>query len=92
MQSKIGFLVHMGARDELNRLKWHPRLSLLDAKVTIVHRGAPGDVRVVEGNDIKELGRAFMRVASREGEVDIPYHRILRIEARGRTLWRKRGF
>ncbi len=82
-------MVGMGARETLNRLRWHPRLSLRDARVTIAHRGAPGDVRVIRGDEILELGRAFMRVASREGEVEIPYHRVLRIEVGGRTLWRK---
>lgn len=81
----------MGAREELNKLRWHPKLDLRDATVTILHRGAPGDVRTIIGDDIKELGRAFMRVLAPEGEVYIPYHRILRIEAGGRVLWEKRG-
>jgi len=80
----------MGAREELNKLRWHPRLDLRDARVTILHRGAPGDVRVIDGGDIRELGRGFMRVISPEGEVYIPYHRILRIEAGGGVLWEKR--
>jgi len=79
----------MGPRDTLNRLKWHSEFNLGDAKVTILHRGLPGDIRVIEGGDIKELGPAFMRVVTSEGEVQIPYHRILRIEAQGRTLWQK---
>jgi uncharacterized protein (UPF0248 family) len=81
----------MGPRDTLNKLRWHTKFNLRDAKVTIVHRGAPGDVKVIEGKDIRELGPAFMRVLTPEGEVQIPYHRILRIEAQGRTLWRKSG-
>lgn len=79
----------MGPRDALNKLRWHPEFNLRDAKVTIVHRGVPGNARVIEGNDIKELGPAFMRVVTPEGEVEIPYHRILRIEAREQTLWQK---
>jgi len=79
----------MGPRDTLNKLRWHPEFNLRDAKVAIVHRGIPGDVRVIEGKDIKELGPAFMRVITPEGEVQIPYHRILRIEAQGRILWQK---
>jgi len=79
----------MGPRDTLNRLRWHPEFNLGDAKVTILHRGVPGDIRVIEGKDIKELGSAFMRVVTPEGEVEIPYHRILRIEAQGRILWQK---
>ncbi len=81
----------MNPRETLKKLKWHPRLNLGQAKVTILHRGAPGDRRVIEGSDILELGRGFMRVASPEGEVEIPYHRILRIEAGRCVLWEKRG-
>jgi hypothetical protein len=79
----------MNARQILSKLRWHPEFDLQKAKVTIVHRGAPGDARVIKGDDIKELGPAFMRVVAPEGEVEIPYHRILRIEARRQVLWRK---
>ena len=81
----------MGPREVLNKLKWDPSFKLEDAEVTILHRGAPGEARVFRGSDILELGSGFMRVSSPEGEVSIPYHRILRIEARGRVLWEKRG-
>lgn len=81
----------MGPREVLSKLKWDPSFKLEDAEVTILHRGAPGDRRTFKGGDILELGRGFMRVRSPEGEVEIPYHRVLRIEARGRVLWEKRG-
>jgi len=74
----------------LGKLKWHPELDISQARVTIAHRGAPGDARVIRGDEIKELGRAFMRVKSGEGEVEIPYHRILRIEVGKKLLWRRR--
>ena len=80
----------MGPREVLNKLKWGSE-ALQSAQVTILHRGAPNDKRVIGGKDILELGRGFMRVVSPEGEVEIPYHRILRIEAGGRVLWEKRG-
>ena len=79
----------MGPREMLNKLKWGGEDELQSAKVTILHRGAPNDKRVIEGSDIIELERGFMHVVSPEGEVEIPYHRILRIEARGRVLWEK---
>jgi uncharacterized protein (UPF0248 family) len=80
----------MRPREVLNMLKWDPRFKFERAKVTILHRGAPGDVRVVCGDEILNLGRGFMRVASPEGgEVDIPYHRILKIEINGKVVWKK---
>ncbi|MDI6883895.1 MAG: RNA repair domain-containing protein [Hadesarchaea archaeon] len=74
----------------MNKLKWSGG-GIQDARVTILHRGAPGDKRIITGEDILELGRGFMRVVSPEGEVEIPYHRILRIELGDQVLWEKRG-
>ena len=79
----------MGPREVLNELKWHPKLKLRDARITIVHRGTPDNRRTIRGSEIVELGHSFMRVASAEGEVEIPYHRILKIEARGEVFWQK---
>jgi len=76
----------LGPREVLNRLKWSEG-SLDRARITIVHRGAPGDQRVIAGSDIVLLGRSFMTVRGAEGEVEIPYHRILRVEVDGRTVW-----
>lgn len=81
--------VKMGPREFLNKLKWHPDLDLDEAKVTIVHRGAPRDKRVIDGSEIVGLGRGFMSVGSDEEEVKIPYHRILKIEVPNKELWRK---
>ncbi|MFB0500753.1 MAG: DUF504 domain-containing protein [Candidatus Hadarchaeaceae archaeon] len=75
----------------MNKLKWGGEDELQSSRVTILHRGAPNDKHIIEGSDILKLGRGFMRVASPEGEVEIPYHRILQIEAHGHILWEKRG-
>lgn len=80
----------MNPRDVLNKLRWGGEDKLPGAKVTILHRGAPSDRRVINGTEILELGRGFMRVVSPEGEVKIPYHRILQIEVGGRVVWKKR--
>jgi uncharacterized protein (UPF0248 family) len=74
----------------LNMLRWHPKCNLREAKVTVLHRGAPRNIRVIEGREITELGPGFMRVAMPEGEVEIPYHRILQIEVRKQVFWKKR--
>jgi uncharacterized protein (UPF0248 family) len=87
LQSSAGF---MRPRDVLNRLKWASK-DLESSKVTILHRGAPSDMRIIHGKDVLELGHGFMRVVSPEGEVEIPYHRILLIEVGGRVEYRKRG-
>lgn len=75
-------------RDVLNELKWRHH-ALADAHVLYRHRGAPGDVRDVSGRDILDLGRSFFERRTRHGSASIPYHRVLAIEAEGRTLWKR---
>jgi len=81
----------MGPKEALNKLKWHSKFTLQNSKITIVHRGALGNIRVIDGADIIELGHSFMRVASPDGNVEIPYHRIIQTEVQGKILWQKRG-
>jgi len=72
-------------REVLNRLKWTEGESLDDATIWYVHRGAPGDVMKITGDRISSLGRGFFET----DEATIPYHRILRIDYRGRRLFEK---
>ena len=67
----------------LNRLRWKVGESLAEAVIWYVHRGAPGDVLKITGRDITSLGRGFFDTA----DATIPYHRILRIDYRGETLF-----
>lgn len=77
----------MGPRDVLNKLKWHPDMDLDKARVTIRHRGAPGDKLEISGENIRNLGSGFMRIKREDKIVRIPYHRILKIESSGKTIW-----
>ena len=70
----------------LNRLRWKVGESLAEAVIWYVHRGAPGDVLKITGRDITSLGRGFFDTA----DATIPYHRILRIDYRGETLFMRR--
>ena len=70
-------------REVLNRLRWKDGESLTEAVIWFVHRGAPGDVLKITGKDITSLGRGFFDTA----DAMIPYHRILRIDYRGETLF-----
>lgn len=72
-------------RNVLNRLRWTDGESLDDAIIWYIHRGAPGDNMKIRGSSLKELGRVFFETS----EASIPYHRILRIDYRGETLFEK---
>lgn len=69
----------------MNRLKWTEGESLADATIWYIHRGAPGDNVKIRGSSVKSLGRAFFETE----DATIPYHRILRIDYRGETLFEK---
>ncbi len=70
-------------REILNELKWRQETDLGEAEVTYVHRGAPGDIMVISGRDIKSLERSFFVTE----EATIPYHRILKISYKGKTIF-----
>jgi len=72
-------------REVLNRLRWTEGESLEEAVVWYIHRGAPGNVRKIVGASIIALRRGFFDT----DEATIPYHRILRIDYRGMTLFEK---
>ncbi|GAB4329276.1 MAG: hypothetical protein Kow0069_36720 [Promethearchaeota archaeon] len=85
----------MKTRQVLNRLFWDPhwRKFKRDVELVYIHRGNPGDVKVVAFEQIiKVLPSFFVHVDEVSGqEVQIPYHRILTIRNRatGAEYYRK---
>jgi len=72
-------------REVLNRLRWTEGESMEEAVVWYIHRGAPRDLMSIEGKDIVKLDKGFFETRG----ASIPYHRIVRIEYRGRTIFEK---
>jgi len=70
-------------REVLNRLRWADGESLDEARIVFVHRGVPGDLMEIRGSAVKSLDRGFFETV----DAMIPYHRIVRIDYRGRTLF-----
>ena len=79
-----------GPREVLNELKWRED-ALAEAEVWYVHRGAPGDARVVPGGAVADLQRSFLVLREDGRETMIPYHRVFRIARGGRSVWERRG-
>ncbi|MCK4928829.1 MAG: DUF504 domain-containing protein [Methanosarcinales archaeon] len=73
-------------RDILNEIKWKG-LDLALCDIHYIHRGAPGDTMIIQGSQIKTIGRSFYE--NLQG-TSIPYHRIFRIEFKGTTIYEKR--
>lgn len=72
-------------REILNRLKWTVGESLDDATIWYLHRGVPGDRLSMSGSTITSMDKGFFET----DEAVIPYHRILRIEYRGKIVFDK---
>lgn len=73
-------------REILNELKWKEGEDLRDAVIHYVHRGAPGDSKAVSGSDIISIGKFCFELDT--GSC-IPYHRVHRIEYRGRVIFNR---
>jgi len=83
-------------REILNGLKWSGSSpgGLESCEIEILHRGAPGDRRVIKGEDILDIAPRALIVrdeASPEGggEAVIPYHRVRAIRRGSEVLWKK---
>jgi uncharacterized protein (UPF0248 family) len=79
-------------RDILNRARWASE-DLHTLRVVVVHRGAPGDQRVIAGSSILDVQPEGIEVAPAEAEAEsvfVPYHRFLAIQAAdGGAIWDK---
>lgn len=78
----LGILM-ANTRDILNKLKWKKDLKLEDAEIWYVHRGAPNDTMIINGSDILNLEKSFMRTTI----AMIPYHRIFKIIYHGEVIF-----
>lgn len=76
------------AREVLNKLRWSA--GLRGCTVLIRHRGVPGDVKVLRGEFIKEVGRDYLTYVESGAEAFIPYHRVLEVrDSEGRVIFRR---
>ncbi len=74
-------------RDIFNEIKW--RFDLSRCRIYYVHRGAPGNVRTVEGSAIRNIDRSFLVLEGVAEDVYIPYHRIFRIEFNNHIIFER---
>lgn len=84
----------MDLRELLNGYKWGRSGRLEDLELEILHRGVPGDSRWLRGSDIVAVearGIVVAEAGSPEGGGTsvIPFHRVLAVVEKGRTLWRR---
>jgi len=80
------FVYMVNPRDVLNELKWHHRKDLDESEIWYIHRGAPEDTKIINGDEIKKIGRSFMYTEYGM----IPFHRILKIVHRGKIVFERK--
>jgi uncharacterized protein (UPF0248 family) len=89
----------MDLRDMLNARRWRDG-DLDRVEIDVVHRGAPGDQRTVYGDAITAVVAEGVRLRAShsswaaedetdDGEVFIPFHRMIRVRHPDGTLWEK---
>jgi len=61
-------------RDILNEFKWKNK-ELSKLTICFVHRGAPGDIKCVSGDEIVSVDRAYFSLK----KAMIPYHRVVSV-------------
>jgi len=71
------------AREVLNELKWRKDRDFSLVNVYIIHRGNPGDSKLLVGDEIHELNQLFFQTE----ETSIPFHRIYKITYDERTVF-----
>jgi len=64
----------------LNRLLWDSGMNRSDYELEYLHRGAPFDLKTISCALIEEVNPSgFIYKSKENGEVLIPFHRILKI-------------
>lgn len=72
-------------RDILNKLKWQKDFNLSLSEIWYIHRGAPDDTKIINGNDIVKLEKSFIKTTT----ALIPYHRIFKIVYKNNVIFER---
>lgn len=78
-------------RDTLNKIKWSGKGGLGGCEIVIIHRGAPGNRRVIRGEDVADVAPRALICIEGGQEVVIPYHRVVSLVRDGEVIWSRRG-
>jgi len=82
----------MFPREVLNKIKWTGNPELIGIRVWYLHRGAPGDIKVIEGTEILALEHSYIVINSLGKETRIPYHRVRKITRGDDVLYDRSRF
>lgn len=74
------------AKKILDMILWHPKMDFKKCNITYIHRGALGNLKSIDCDQISRLERGFLIL---NDETQIPCHRITKIEYDGNVIWEK---
>ncbi len=72
------------AKNILNMILWHPKMRIDQAKISYIHRGAPGNLKTIKGSFVDRLENGFLIL---NDGTQIPFHRIIKIEYNDKILY-----
>ena len=75
------------AKNILNMVLWHPEMEIDHTKISYIHRGAPGNIKTIQGSSIERIENGFLVL---NDETQIPFHRIIEIDYEDKLIWRKK--
>ncbi|TQD23394.1 DUF504 domain-containing protein [Methanolobus vulcani] len=73
-------------RDIFSELKWKENLDINEYSVEYIHIGAPRNTKTDSLDAIVSIGHLFFTLIP---DTMIPYHRILQIKYKGKTIYVK---
>lgn len=78
----------MTLHELLSRMEWGEGIPLEELEFVVVHRGAPGDRRVLAAPEVVGRDRSYLHL---EGGAAVPYHRVVEVRHGGRVIWSREG-
>ena len=72
----------------LNKIKWDKNLNSKEYSILYFDRIAKSLIEIGY-NDIKKIEKGFIIVERDNKEVNIPLHRIKRVERKGKLIWER---
>ncbi len=73
----------------LGKMFWQGEMPL--ARIIILHRGAPGDRKSLEGSSVTEVRKGWLVYQGPGEETSIPLHRVLEVWKDGELIWQRAG-
>jgi uncharacterized protein (UPF0248 family) len=76
--------LRIDGKKHIEYVLWHPRMSIDHAKISYIHRGAPGNLKTIKGCFVDQIGKWVLDTKRWNSN---PFHRIIKIEYNDKPLY-----